>query len=73
MTTKITVDAHAGWPVQVVAEDRLASGALAYSTFPVIAPGEVKEFVVFEGRRLIVTELARPATPTQVNPEPKEA
>jgi hypothetical protein len=59
MTTKVTVDAHAGWPVQVVAEDRGLDGNLSYMTFPVVPPGEVREFYVFDIRRLIVTELKK--------------
>lgn len=59
MTTKVTVDAHAGWPVQVVAEDRSLDGTLSYMTFPVIQPNEVRDFVTFDSRRLIITELKK--------------
>lgn len=59
MTTKVTVDAHAGWPVQVVAEDQGLDGNLSHMTFPVIQPGEVREFYVFDTRRLIISELKK--------------
>ena len=59
MTTKVTVDAHAGWPVQVVAEDRSLDGTLSYMTFPVIQPNEVRDFATFDSRRLIITELKK--------------
>lgn len=59
MTTKVTVDAHAGWPVQVVAEDRGLDGKLSYTAFPVVPAGEVREFFVFDTRRLIITELKK--------------
>ena len=59
MTTKVTVDAHAGWPVQVVAEDRGLDGNLSYMTFPIIPPNEVRDFYTYDSRRLIITELRK--------------
>ena len=59
MTTKVAVDAHAGWPVQVVAEDRGLDGNLSYSTLGVVEPNTVREFYTFDTRRLIITELKK--------------
>lgn len=60
MTTKITVDAHAGWPVEVRAVDGPPE-APATHVLEVVAPGQVREFYAWSGRSLVVTEMARPA------------
>lgn len=60
MTTKITVDAHAGWPVEV---RRISdNGDEAYSPVTV-QPGEVREIHVWQGIRMEIREMPL-ATPT---------
>lgn len=60
MTTKVTVDAHAGWPVKVEAIDQYPGDAEPKTVeLGIVAPGEVREFHVFDARRIVVTELAR--------------
>lgn len=60
MTTKVTVDAHAGWPVRVEAIDQFPS-----QTDPtrfdlgIVKPGEVRDFYIFSSRQIVVTEMAR--------------
>lgn len=62
MTTKVTVDAHAGWPVRVTAIDATAGegpGAGQHVLGEVEA-GAVREFHVYEGRKLLIEELSKP-------------
>lgn len=59
MTTRITVDAHAGWPVGVISVDRSSSGVRIDEATPV-PPNEIRDFYVWEGRDLIIRELRRP-------------
>lgn len=67
MTTKVIVDAHAGWPVKVQALDneydheaQAFSGALTMSDLGVVAPGEIQEFHATDSRKIVVSELRRP-------------
>ncbi len=64
MTTKVTVDAHAGWPVRVQAlvleYDHDAgefTGALALTDLATVAPGTAQDFYGTDTRKIIVTEL----------------
>lgn len=62
MTTKVTVDAHAGWPVQVEAVDQYPDEtAPTTRLLGVVAPGEVRDFHCHSTRRLIITELKKGA------------
>lgn len=58
MTTKVTVDAHAGWPVKVVARDYYP-GNPTETELATVAPGTVQDFHVHSSRELIITELSR--------------
>lgn len=60
MTTKIIVDAHAGWPVEVRAVDGPPPRPQTY-VLGVVQPGQRREFYVYSGRSLVVTELTHPA------------
>jgi len=51
MTTKVTIDAHAGWPVRV---QKIGPGAGAEET---IDAGNVKDVYVHSGCQLLITEL----------------
>ena len=64
MTTKVTVDAHAGWPVLVEAIDKFPEDAEP-RIFPLgtVSPGGVQDFYVFDTRQLRIAELARPVAP----------
>lgn len=59
MTTKVTVDAHAGWPVKVEALDYEDADSTESETteLAVVQPGEVQNFHVHSTRQLIITEL----------------
>lgn len=59
MTTKVTVDAHAGWPVQVEAEDKFLNGEITNSILGIVQPGEVRDFYVFDTRKITVIELKK--------------
>lgn len=62
MTTKVTVDAHAGWPVKVEALD-------TFNAFPepatqrvelgIVPPNQVQDFYIHSTRVLIITEMPR--------------
>lgn len=60
MTTTVTIDAHAGWPVEVK-QIYLVDGEPVNGDANVItvAPGEVRSFFVHSTMRLEIAELAR--------------
>lgn len=56
MTTKITVDAHAGWPVEV----RKIDGSPDHpevGEVTIVQAGSCADFYVWQGRSLIITEI----------------
>ncbi len=60
MTTKVTVDAHAGWPVKVTAVDTYPPGSEPkHVELGVVPPNETREFYVTSTRQLLVTEMPR--------------
>lgn len=59
MTTKVTVDAHAGWPVSVVAQDTMSDGSVYHNPLGIVPPNEVRDFYVFDTRQLIITEMKK--------------
>jgi hypothetical protein len=64
MTTKVTVDAHAGWPVKVEAIDTIydesgPTGVETTSELGIVAPGTRQDFYCTNSRRLVVTEMKR--------------
>ncbi|NJL06847.1 MAG: DUF2829 domain-containing protein [Methylacidiphilales bacterium] len=58
MTTKITVDAHAGWPVAVYALDSFGN-SVKESELGVVAPGNVGDFHATSSREIRVVELRK--------------
>ena len=50
MTTKVTVDAHAGWDVEVVEEVKTVEGVQERTT--VVAKNTVKDFYIHSGLAL---------------------
>lgn len=56
MTTRITVDAHAGWPVRVTTVDRLQNGALA-RTETIVKPHTEMSFHVWDTRDIEIHEV----------------
>lgn len=54
MTTKITVDAHAGWPVKVTPIDNGINGRET-----IVPPHTKADFFVWDTRQLIVEEMKR--------------
>lgn len=62
MTTKVTVDAHAGWPVRVEAVDQYPADADPVTKEIGIVPAnEKQDFYVTSTRKLIISEMQRPA------------
>lgn len=59
MTTKVTVDAHAGWPVEVTTVD-LPAGTERKTT---VSPNTVQDFYVHSHRELHIKEM--PNTPAE--------
>lgn len=60
MTTKVIVDAHAGWPVKVEAIDQYPADAEPVMTdLGTVQPGDVRAFHATNTRKIVVTELAK--------------
>lgn len=55
MTTKVTVDAHAGWPVNVQLQNRL-NGEWTTAETQVVPAMEKADVYVYGDRRLIIEE-----------------
>lgn len=59
MTTKVTVDAHAGWPVRVTLL-RGESSSIKTVEEVVVEPNTIKEFYIHSGLELLnIKELPR--------------
>jgi hypothetical protein len=67
MTTKVTIDAHAGWPVEVVTIDTQSDGTVV-ETPSIVSAGQVKDVHVWQGRQLRITELPEHEKPTPMPP-----
>lgn len=63
MTTKVTVDAHAGWPVAVVIADKGQPPRVER-----VEPHTVRDFYVHDTRTISVVEI----TSEGVSPKPAE-
>ena len=60
MTTRVQVDAHAGWPVRVQAIDTgPVEGEIVQSDLGIVPALASQNFHVFKGRQLLITELPR--------------
>jgi len=58
MTTKITVDAHAGWPVEVYALDSY-KGSVRETLLGTVQPGTVQDFHATESREIRAVEVRK--------------
>ena len=58
MTTKVTVDAHAGWPVKVEAIDTL-NGKTEATDIGTVPPHEKRDFYATSTRQIVVTEMPK--------------
>lgn len=56
MTTKVTVDAHAGWPVKVTTIDLNVDGSSLRSE-TVVPPNTTQDFYVHQQRELHIKEM----------------
>jgi len=54
MTTKVTVDAHAGWPVDVTPVN---NGLPDLARKATVSPGDVRDFYVHSGNDLLIHEV----------------
>lgn len=72
MTTKITVDAHAGWPVEVYAIDSYAHATptVAETLLGVVQPGEVRDFYATGSREIRAVEIRKPGAAEDASPKP---
>lgn len=61
MTTKVTVDAHAGWPVKV----EITDARKTVCSEQIVPPGEKRDFYVTNTRSLSISEMPR----VNANPE----
>jgi hypothetical protein len=63
MTTKVTVDAHAGWPVEVKTING-EPGQPQTESVAVVDPNTTRDFYIHSGMQITgVRELDRPASP----------
>jgi hypothetical protein len=53
MTTKVTVDAHAGWPVKVIFLDQVSEK----ETMTIVKPYTTQDFHVWDGRMITIIEM----------------
>lgn len=58
MTTKVTVDAHAGWPVKVEAIDTY-DGESKTTELGIVPAHENRDFFVHSNRQVVVTEMPK--------------
>jgi hypothetical protein len=54
MTTTVTVDTHAGWPVKVVRIDDKTGNWIGEAE--IVAPHTKKDFYVWDGQDLLIAE-----------------
>ena len=59
MTTKITVDAHAGWPVQVEISDQFPGQSEPTVTVETVQPQTERVFYVHSSRSITIRELSK--------------
>lgn len=59
MTTKVTVDTHAGWPVSVLQRELKPDGSIERVTEVVVPPNETREFHVHTHMQILVAENPR--------------
>lgn len=62
MTTKVTIDAHAGWPVQVTAIDTAQDGTVTESVIATVPANEKQDHYCHQTRELRIKELPPLAT-----------
>jgi hypothetical protein len=60
MTTKITVDAHAGWPVEVTRRSRADP---SHSTHIVVEPNTKQDIFIWDDNELVIREGKHPTSP----------
>lgn len=59
MTTKVTVDAHAGWPVQVTTIQLGSDGQPRMEDKRTVAPNTTQEFYVHSHAEIHIKEMPR--------------
>lgn len=62
MTTKITIDAHAGWPVQVTRRSRNEPPGKSGETI-IVEPHKQQDVYIWDDNEIIVREMKHPDTP----------
>lgn len=62
MTTKVTIDAHAGWPVQVVRRSRNEAPGKNSETI-IVAPHTTQDVFIWDDNEIIIREMKHPDTP----------
>lgn len=61
MTTKVSVDAHAGWPVSVVTRHGEPGQNMVYTTY-LVEPNTIRDFYIHSGMQIVaIEECPRPA------------
>jgi hypothetical protein len=61
MTTKITIDAHAGWPVQVEITDQYPGQDTATVTVETVPAMTARDFYIHSSRSITVREMGKEA------------
>jgi hypothetical protein len=52
MTTKVTVDAHAGWDVEVAVQELNVEGIIVSTTFDLVHKNTAKDFYIHSHKQL---------------------
>ena len=62
MTSKVEVDAHAGWPIKVVALDqtRRNGSGVEETVLGIVDPGKKQVFYIHSSRKLLIEEMPYP-------------
>lgn len=53
MTSKVVIDAHAGWPIEVVFEEKLADGEWQQNSAAVVKPHTEATFYIHDSKRIV--------------------
>ena len=60
MTTKVTVDAHAGWDVKIVSAELDSEGLVLVEVTNIVPKNTLQDFYIHSHKRLVSVEEVKP-------------